>query len=360
MCSCLKLKTARRPHENKLTFFVSALALFLSSTPTFANNTITGAGATFPYPLYTKWAEKYDTQTGVHLNYQPIGSGGGIKQIQAGTVDFVASDKPLSAAELEKNKLVQFPTVIGGVVPVINVPAIKNGDIKLSGEVLADIYLGNIKKWNDTKITALNAGVALPDTMITVVHRSDGSGTTFLFTNYLSKVSDTWKKQVGSDTAVSWPAGIGGKGNEGVAAYVQRVKGSIGYVEYAFAQQNGLSYVQLINRAGEAVLPSVETFQAASASANWRIDTQFAEVLTDEASAASWPITGATFILMQRTQEDPAKAKAVLKFFHWAYGDGQTLTAKMHYAALPDAVIKMIEMHWKQAFKDKAGGPIWQ
>jgi phosphate transport system substrate-binding protein len=346
--------------KNKYLSVLSLVLLSLFSTATLAATTITGAGATFPYPLYTKWAEKYDTQTSVRLNYQPIGSGGGIKQIQAKTVDFGASDKPLSAAELDASKLIQFPTVIGGVVPVVNIPNIKNGEVKLSGSVLADIYLGKIKKWNDAKIVALNAGITLPDADITVVHRSDGSGTTFLFTDYLGKASAAWKKQVGSDTAVSWPGGIGGKGNEGVAAYVQRLKNSIGYVEYAYAEQNGLVFAQLINRSGQAVSPSIAAFEAASVNAKWNAQTQFAEILTDQEGAKSWPITGATFILMQRVQDDPAKGKAVLKFFDWAYSDGKTLTTKMDYAPLPDAVVKMIEAHWKETLKDGAGNSVWQ
>lgn len=339
-------------------FIFSILTLFAHCI--FASSAMLGAGATFPAPLYAKWAESYDKQTGTGLNYQPMGSGGGIKQIQAGTVDFGASDKPLSPAELDENKLVQFPTVVGGVVPVLNIPSIKSGQLKLSGSVLADIYMGKITKWTDTKITALNPNVSIPDMNITVVHRSDGSGTTFLFTNYLSKVSDEWKEQIGSDTAVSWPVGIGGKGNEGVASYVQRVKGSIGYVEYTYAQQNGLSFTQMINKSGQSVLPSMETFQAVSMNTHWKPETQFSEILTDEEGNNSWPIAGATFILMHRVQDDPEKAKTVLKFFDWAYSDGKAMTAKMDYVPLPDSLVKLIENYWKVSIKDKAGNPIWQ
>jgi len=345
--------------KNKILSFLLVSFFTLLSTPLFAGMTLIGAGATFPYPLYTKWAESYDKQTGVSFNYQPIGSGGGLKQIQNGTVDFGASDKPLSMAELKASDLVQFPTVVGGVVPVVNIAGITSGQVKLSGTVLADIYLGKIKKWNDPKITALNPGVTLPDSMITVVHRSDGSGTTFLFTDYLSKVSEGWKKQVGSDTAVSWPAGIGGKGNEGVASYVQRVKGSIGYVEYAFAQQNNLAYLQMINDSGQAVLPSLKTFEAASANANWKTDTQFAEILTNQPGANSWPIAGATFILMKRIQPDPEKGRVVLNFFAWGYQDGKALATEMDYVPLPAPVVALVQKFWKENILNKSDKPIW-
>src|ERR1700694_862278 len=275
---------------------------------------ITGAGATFPYPIYAKWAEAYKARTGNNLNYQSICSGGGIRQIQNKTVDFGASDMPLKPEELEKSGLVQFPTVVGGDVPVVNIPGIKPGEIRLTGPVLADIYLGKIKKWNDPVLTSLNPGVKLPDQDITVVHRSDGSGTTFIWVNYLSKVSPEWKEKVGEGTSVAWPVGVGGKGNEGVASYVQRVKGSIGYVEYAYALQNKMTYAQVQNRDGNFVSPSSETFKAAAAGADWTKAPGYYLMLTDQPGKNVWPISGATFILMYKTQPKPDTAKEVLKF----------------------------------------------
>ncbi|MDB5798224.1 MAG: pstS, partial [Paucimonas sp.] len=283
---------------------------------------ITGAGATFPYPLYAKWAEAYKKQTNVGLNYQSIGSGGGIKQIKAKTVDFGASDMPLDAAELEKEGLVQFPAVMGGVVPVLNLEGVKPGQLKLTGKLLAAIYQGKVTKWSAPEIAALNPGVTLPNSSITVVHRSDGSGTTFLFTDYLSKTSPEFKSAVGAGTAVKWPAGVGGKGNEGVAANVQRIKGAIGYVEYAYAKRNNITHAQLQNRDGQFVQPDDETFKAAAAGADWSKTPGFNIVLTDQAGKQSWPITGASFILMHKTQADAAKGREVLKFFDWAYKNG--------------------------------------
>ncbi len=342
-----------------LTSLGLACALTAATAASADNKIITGAGATFPYPLYGKWAQVYQKETGTNLNYQPIGSGGGIKQIEANTVDFGASDKPLDPDELQQNKLMQFPTVIGGVVPVINLPGVQNGQIKLSGEILGDIYLGNIKKWNDEKISALNPNVTLPDTAITVVHRSDGSGTSFLFTNYLSKVNDTWKSKVGADAAVSWPSGIGGKGNEGVASYVQRVKGSIGYVEYAYARQNSLVLVQLKNKAGNPVSPSIDSFAAAAANAKWNSKNNFAEIITNESGANSWPITGATFILMHTTQDNAEKAQNVLKFFDWAYQNGKQMATEMDYVPLPEQTINLVRAAWKEQIKDQAGNSVW-
>ncbi len=322
---------------------------------------ITGAGATFPYPLYAKWAEAYKQRTGVGLNYQSIGSGGGIKQIRSKTVDFGASDAPLKAEELEKDGLLQFPTVMGGVVPVVNLDGIAAGQMKLTGEVLADIYLGKIGKWNDSQIAALNPGMKLPGTPITVVHRADGSGTTFIFTNYLSKVSSEWKDKVGNNASVSWPAptSTGGKGNEGVASFVQRIKGSIGYVEYAYAKQNKMTYAMLRNRDGEFVAPSDKTFQAAAAGADWRHAAGFYEILTDEPGKASWPITGATFILMHKTQADGAKAKEVLRFFDWAYQNGDRMALDLDYIPMPDDVVKLVQAAWKSQIKDAGGKPVW-
>jgi phosphate transport system substrate-binding protein len=321
---------------------------------------ITGAGATFPYPLYAKWADAYKTQTGIGLNYQSIGSGGGIKQIEAKTVDFGASDMPLKTEELVKNGLMQFPTVIGGVVPLINVTVIEIGTLKLDGATLADIYLGKITKWNDPALVALNKDLKLPDTTITVVHRSDGSGTTFIFTNYLSKVSAAWKSSVGEGTAVSWKAGTGGKGNEGVASYVQRIKGSIGYVEYAYALQNKMNNVQMKNHDGHFVQPESRAFLEAAAGAKWDKAPGFYEILTDEAGKNSWPISGATFILMHKVQEKPETGKALLKFFDWAFTKGDKLASDLDYVPLPEEVVKLIRTAWKVQIKDAAGKAIWK
>lgn len=338
-------------------------AMILSAGWTFSASTlaadITGAGATFPYPIYAKWAEAYKAKTGIGMNYQSIGSGGGIKQIKAKTVDFGASDKPLTPAELDKDGLMQFPTVVGGVVPVINIKGIAPGAVRLTGKVLADIYLGKIQKWNDPAITALNKGVKLPDAPITVVHRSDGSGTTFIFTNYLSKVSPDWKEKVGSDASVAWPSGVGGKGNEGVASFVQRIQGSIGYVEYAYAKQNKMAYTQLQNKDGQFVQPDDKTFQAAAGGADWEKAPGFYEILTDEPGKASWPITGATFILMHKTQAKPENAKEVLKFFDWSYANGDQMALDLDYVPLPDNVTKIIAKAWKNSIKDSAGKTVW-
>lgn len=319
---------------------------------------ITGAGATFPYPIYAKWAEAYKAQTGVGMNYQSIGSGGGIKQIIAQTVDFGASDMPLKPEELEKNGLMQFPAVIGGVVPVINVNGIADGKLKLTGQVLADIYLGKISKWNDPALAALNTELKLPDEAITVVHRSDGSGTTFIFTNYLSKVSADWKSAVGEGTAVSWKAGTGGKGNEGVASYVQRMKNTIGYVEYAYALQNKMNTVQLKNHDGQFVKPSESSFKGAAAAAQWDKAPGFYEILTDEAGKESWPISGATFILMRKVQVKPETGKEVLKFFGWAFDKGAKMAIDLDYVPLPENVAKLIRVTWKTQIKDIAGNTL--
>ena len=321
---------------------------------------ITGAGATFPYPIYAKWADAYKKQTDTGLNYQSIGSGGGIKQIEAKTVDFGASDMPLKPEELDKNGLMQFPTVMGGVVPVVHIDGVDAGKLKLDGKVLADIYLGKITKWNDAAIAALNKGVTLPAEDITVVHRSDGSGTTFIFTNYLSKVSPDWKSGVGEGTSVSWKAGTGGKGNEGVASYVQRIKNSIGYVEYAYALQNKMAYVQMKNREGNFVSPSSESFMAAAAGARWAKAPGFYEILTDEAGKNSWPIAGATFILMHKAQDKPENAKEVLKFFDWAYASGDKMAESLDYIPMPDAVVKLIHKAWAKEIKDTHGKAVWK
>ena len=320
---------------------------------------ITGAGATFPYPIYAKWAEAYKAKTGVGMNYQSIGSGGGIAQIKAKTVDFGASDMPLKPEDLQAAGLVQFPAIIGGVVPVVNIEGVAPGAIKFTGPVLADIYLGKIKAWNDKAIADLNPGVKLAADPITVVRRSDGSGTTFIWTDYLSKVSDEWKVKVGASTAVAWPEGVGGKGNEGVAAYVQRIKGSIGYVEYAYAKRNKMSYASVQNKDGQFVQPDDATFQAAAAYADWKNAAGFYQILTNQPGKTSWPITGASFILLQAKQDKPQNATEVMKFFDWAFKNGQKMADELDYVALPDALTKEIADAWKAQVKDTAGKPIW-
>jgi phosphate transport system substrate-binding protein len=335
----------------------SAAVLAVALAGTALAQDITGAGATFPYPVYAKWAEAYKAATGNGLNYQSIGSGGGIKQIKAKTVDFGATDKPLTKEELDKDNLAQWPMVMGGVVPVVNVPGISAGALKLSGTVLADIYLGKIKKWNDPAIASLNKGLALPDQSIVVVARSDGSGTTFIFTNYLSKISPDWKSKVGNDTSVKWPTGINGKGNEGVASYVKQQAGSIGYVEYAYALQNKMAYVLLQNREGQFVKPDDKSFGAAAANASWKEEAGFYEILTDEPGKASWPITGATFILMHKVQDKPENGKAALKFFQWAYKNGGKAALDLDYIPMPDNVVKQVESSWKN-IKDASGKPV--
>ena len=339
-------------------FTVVAAALVALSTAAGAVD-ITGAGATFPYPIYAKWAEAYKAKTGVGMNYQSIGSGGGIKQIQAKTVDFGATDSPLKPDELDKAGLAQFPAIIGGVVPVVNVGGIKPGDMKLTGAVLADIYLGKLKKWNEKPIADLNPALKLPDENITVVRRSDGSGTSFLFTDYLSKVSPEWKEKVGASTAVAWPEGVGGKGNEGVASYVQRIKGAIGYVEYAYAKKNKMAFTQLKNKDGNFVSPDDPQFQAAAANAQWKASEGFYQVLTEQPGKESWPITGASFILLYKAQEKAATGQEVLKFFDWALKNGQKMAEELDYVALPDPVVKLIGDSWKTQIKDGSGKALW-
>ncbi|WKB53747.1 phosphate ABC transporter substrate-binding protein PstS [Eleftheria terrae] len=314
---------------------------------------VTGAGASFPAPVYSKWADAYNKATGVRINYQSVGSGAGIRQIKAKTVAFGASDAPLKDEELAKDGLVQFPTVIGGVVPVVNIKGITPGQLKMSGQVLGDIFLGKIAKWNDPALTALNPGVSLPDAAIAVVRRADGSGTSFIFTNYLSKVNAEWKSQVGEGTAVKWPTGAGGKGNEGVSAFVQRLPNSIGYVEYAYAKQNKMSYVLLRNKDGQFVAPDEVNFKAAAAGADW--SKSFYQVLTEQAGKDAWPITGATFILMHKSQDDPAKAAGALKFFDWAYGaNGDKMASELEYVPLPESVKALVRKQWGE-IKDSSG-----
>jgi phosphate transport system substrate-binding protein len=320
---------------------------------------ITGAGATFPYPVYAKWADAYRKVTGVGLNYQSIGSGGGIKQITAKTVSFGASDAPLKAEDLEKNGLVQFPAIMGGVVPVYNLKGVSAGAIKLSGALLGDIYLGKVKMWNDPAIAKLNAGVSLPNQAISVVHRSDGSGTTFLFSNYLSKVSPEWKSSIGEGTAVQWPTGVGGKGNEGVANYVARIDGAIGYVEYAYAKQNKLAHAQMLNKDGQVVAPSDASFRAAAAEADWKGAPGMGVILTDQPGKQSWPITGASFILIHKVQEKPEIAKEVLKFFDWSFENGDKMALELDYVPIPDPVVKQIKSVWKSQIKDSSGKPVY-
>ena len=318
---------------------------------------ITGAGATFPYPIYAKWADAYKKATGTGLNYQSIGSGGGIKQITAKTVDFGASDMPLQPEQLEKDGLLQFPTVMGGIVPVFNVKGVAAGQITLTPKQLADIYLGKIAKWNDAALKANNPGVALPDQAISVVHRSDGSGTTFIFTNYLSKVSADWKSAVGEGTSVKWPTGVGGKGNEGVAAYVGRIDGAIGYVESAYAKQNKLAFAKMVNSAGQVVAPTPEAVKAAAASADWSKAPGMYMILTDAPGKDAWPIAGATFILMHKVQAKPENAREVLKFFDWSYANGDGMASDLDYIPLPDSLVKMIQANWN-AIRDANGKPV--
>ncbi len=347
---------------SKLNTFLGSIGLaasLLTAGNALAGD-ITGAGATFPYPVYAKWADAYKTQTGIGLNYQSIGSGGGIKQIEAKTVDFGASDKPLKPEDLEKNGLMQFPTVMGGVVPVVNIEGVEPGKLKLDGKVLAEIFLGKITKWNDPAIAALNKGLALPDADIAVVHRADGSGTTFIFTNYLSKVSPEWKSAVGEEASVSWKVGTGGKGNEGVANFVKQIKNSIGYVEYAYALQNKMTYVQLKNRDGKFVSPNAESFKAAAAGAHWDKAPGFYEILTDEPGKGSWPISGATFILMHKVQDKPENAVEVLKFFDWAYNSGSQMAESLDYIPMPEKVVKLIRAAWKKEIKDGSGKAVWK
>jgi len=320
---------------------------------------MTGAGATFPYPIYAKWAESYKAATGNGLNYQSVGSGAGIKQIKAKTVDFGASDMPLKAEELEAEGLMQFPAIMGGVVTVVNVEGVAPGQMKLTGPVTADIYLGKITKWNAAEIAALNPGLKLPDTEITVVHRADGSGTSFLFTDYLSKTNPDFKTRIGSGTAVKWVVGVGGKGNEGVAANVQRIKGAIGYVEWAYAKKNKMSHTQLKNKDGVFLQPDDDHFKAAAAGAEWAKTPGFGVVLTDQAGKAAWPITGASYILMHKTQADGAKGREVLKFFDWAYKNGAAAAAELDYVPLPPSVVTLVQGAWKAQLKDGAGKGIY-
>jgi len=316
---------------------------------------VTGAGASFPAPLYSKWASAYNAETGVRINYQSVGSGAGLRQIRGKVVDFGASDMPLKDDELAKDGLVQFPTVIGGVVPVVNIRGVQPGQLRLTGELLGDIYLGKITRWNDAAIRALNPGVALPDAAIAPVRRADGSGTTFIFTNYLSKVNAEWKTKVGEGTAVNWPVGAGGKGNEGVSAFVMRLPNSIGYVEYAYAKQNKMSHVQMRNAAGSFVQPSDDAFKASAAGAQW--DKSFYQILTNQGGKDTWPISGATFILMHLKQDKPGQAAESLKFFDWAFNKGDKAAEELAYVPLPTSVKTLVRNEWKK-ITDNTGKPV--
>lgn len=338
------------------------LAVVAISLPFIAQanaHEITGAGASFPYPIYAKWAGLYQQQTGNKVNYQSIGSGGGQQQIIAKTIDFGASDDPMKANALAEHQLLQFPAIIGGTVPVVNIPEIKAGALKLSGEVIADIFLGKIKKWNDPAIAALNDGIALPDKNILVVRRSDGSGTTFGWTNYLSKVSAEWKEKVGEGKSVKWPVGQGGKGNEGVAAYVKQLKYSIGYVEYAYAKQNQLTWVTLQNAAGKFVQPSRDSFMAAAANADWEKAAGMGVVLTNEPGDQSWPITAASFILIHKNADNAENTKNVFSFFEWAFKNGKDAALELDYVPLPDTVVEKIKARWHSEVKDAQGKTIY-
>jgi phosphate transport system substrate-binding protein len=335
--------------------FILGIAACLSVAAAAAD--ISGAGATFPYPIYAKWADAYKKLTGVGLNYQSIGSGGGIKQIKAKTVTFGASDMPLKPDDLKASGLIQFPVIIGGVVPVVNVKGVSPGQMHLDGPTVASIYMGDIKQWNDPAIKKLNPKLTLPNTAIAPVYRSDGSGTNFLFSDYLSKVSPKFQSSIGANTSVQWPAGIGAKGNEGVANMTTQTDGAIGYVEYAYAKQNKMSYASMTNKAGNVVEPSAETFQAAAANADWAHADSFYVILTDQAGAKSWPITGASFILVYKQPDDPAAVAEALKFFAWAFKDGASMAAELDYVPLPPSLIAEVKKTWAQI---TAGGkPVW-
>jgi phosphate transport system substrate-binding protein len=342
-----------------LRFRIAAAAVAtLAFSGLAAAQDVTGAGATFPAPLYARWASDYHKATGVKINYQSVGSGAGIRQIDARTVAFGASDMPLSDEELAKKGQVQFPTVIGGVVPVVNIPGIAAGQLRLNGQLLGDIYLGKITRWTDPAIRALNPSLKLPDAAIAPVRRADGSGTTFIFTNYLSKLNAEWKAKVGEGTAVNWPTGIGGKGNEGVAAFVGRLPNAIGYVEYAYVKQNKMTYALMQNAAGQFVAPQDTAFKAAAAGADW--GRSFHQILTNQPGAQAWPITGATFILMHKVQDKPAEAAAVLKFFDWAYRNGDQTADDLDYVPMPAAVKAQVARLWATSIKDGAGKPLAQ
>ncbi len=337
---------------------VVAATFSLSAFSAFAAASLTGAGATFPAPVYAKWADSYQKSTGNKVNYQGIGSSGGVKQIIAHTVDFGASDAPLSDEKLQNGGLFQFPTVIGGVVMAVNLPGVKSGELTLDGKTLGDIYLGKVKKWNDPAIAKLNPGIKLPEQNIAVVRRADGSGTSYVFTSYLSKVNEEWKSKVGAGTTVKWPTGLGGKGNDGIAAFVQRLPGAIGFVEYAYAKQNKLAYTRLISGSGQPVSPTEESFSKAAESADW--SKTFAQDLTNQSAEGAWPISSATFILVHKDQKKPEQGTEVLKFFDWAYKNGGDEAKKLDYATLPESVVEQIRAAWKTSVKDSSGNPLYK
>ena len=328
---------------------VVALAFGIAFSANAAD--ITGAGSSFVYPVLSKWSSGYNAASGNRVNYQSIGSGGGIAQIKAATVDFGASDKPLSADELKKFGLGQFPIVVGGIVPIVNVPGVAAGAMKLDGPVLADIFMGKIKMWNDPRIVALNGGIDLPALKITIVHRADGSGTSFNFTNYLSKVSPEWKQAVGEGTSVSWPVGVGGKGNEGVAAYVKQIRGGIGYVEFAYATQNRLAYSRMKNAAGNFVMPRDDSFSAAAATADWKSAPDFNVIMTNASGEQAWPITATTWAILYKKPKNAAQTKAALDFFRWSYHNGKGEATALDYVPLPDSLVSQIEAYWAQNIK---------
>jgi phosphate transport system substrate-binding protein len=336
-----------------------ALSATLAISWSAAATDLSGAGSTFAYPILAKWADTYKKETGIGLNYQSIGSGGGIKQIKAKTVIFGATDAPLTGKDLDDSGLAQFPVIMGGIVPVVNVENVKPGDLVLDGPAIAGIYLGTIKKWNDPAIAKLNPGLTLPSTAIALVHRSDGSGTTFNFTYYLSEVSPDWKSKVGTNTAVQWPAGIGAKGNEGVANNVSQTKGSIGYVEYAYAKQNKLTYAKMINKAGKTVAPTSESFQAGAANAEWKSQPGYGVILANQPGDASWPITASTWVLVHKQPADPAALAEALKFFAWSYAKGQDAAKSLDYIPMPASVVSDIEKMWGTDIKDASGKPVY-
>jgi phosphate transport system substrate-binding protein len=339
--------------------FLAAVALATLAWSSAQAGDISGAGATFPYPIYAKWADAYKQKTGVGLNYQSIGSGGGIKQIKAKTVTFGASDMPLKPDDLEKSGLLQFPMIMGGVVPVVNLEGIKPGELTLDGPTLASIFMGEITKWDDAKIKALNPNVQLPSKAVAVVHRSDGSGTSFLFTDYLSKTSPEWKEKVGANSSVEWPVGIGAKGNEGVAGQTTQTDGAIGYVEYAYAKQNKMTYSKMVNSDGKVVEPKTAAFQSAAASVDWANAPGYYVILTNQPGADSWPITGASFILLYKQPDDPDAVKTALEFFDWAYQDGDKMAEELDYVPIPDKVVGLVKTTWKSSIVDGSGKAIY-
>ena len=340
----------------KITLATAALAFSSVAAHAVA---LSGAGATFPYPVYAKWADAYKKETGVGLNYQSIGSGGGIKQIKAKTVTFGASDAPLPGKELDESGLAQFPMVMGGIVPVVNIDGVKSGDLVIDGPTLAKIFLGDIKKWDDPAIAKLNPSAKLPSQAIAIVHRSDGSGTTYNFSYYLSEASPDWKSKVGTNTAVQWPAGIGAKGNEGVANNVAQTKGSIGYVEYAYAKQNKLTFTSMVNKAGKTVAPTMDAFQAAAANADWNSQPGYGVILANQPGDKSWPMTAATWILLYKKPQDPAATAEALKFFAWSYAKGGKMAEELDYVPMPAKVVTDIEKMWSSEIKDASGKPLY-